>query len=360
MKLLTDIGRFDWKSLRSFSTELFTRTGMPEEDAFIVADSLVTANLTGVDSHGVSRIPIYIERLQLGVVAKTANYEILREFPATMLVDAKNSMGAVVSARIMELAVKKAKSSGCVSVAVKNSNHFGMASYFAKMALKERLIAFVTTNAPSTMAPYGGIEPYFGTNPIACAMPSRTIPVVMDMATSVVARGKIILAAKNGQSIPEGWAITRTGEPTINAQEALEGTVLPFAGPKGYAIAMMADILSGILAGGPFGTAIGGIYNNPDGIQQVGHFFTVIDPDCFVGKEQFLDSMDEMIRQIKSAPRAKGVEEIFLPGEIEERTRLLREKEGITLTPAVIEDLKRLGKQLNVTFPSAMNQSKAD
>lgn len=342
--------------LRNYCIDLFFKVGVPRDEAFYVADSLVAANLCGVESHGVSRMPIYIERLENGLVAKQAQYTVVKERTATLMIDAENSMGAVVCAKIMQIAIEKAKKAGVALVTVKNSNHFGMASYFASMALEHSFIGFATTNAPSTMAPFGGMAPYFGTNPIACAVPSSKVPIIMDMASSVVARGKIILAARNGQDIPLGWAITDEGEPTTNAQKALDGTVLPFAGPKGYAIAMMVDIFSGILSGGVFGTQINNLYDNVETTQQVGHFLTVIDPDCFVGRQEFICQVDEMIQQVKNAPRAKNVNEIFIPGELEYIKKKQREKDGLPLSISEVNDLIALGNRLNVPFISDLSE----
>lgn len=340
--------------LREFCLKILTNLGVSQADAYSTSDNLVSADLRGVDSHGVSRMPIYVERIENGLVSKKSNFTIIKEHRATLMIDAKNSMGAAVSVKIMKAAIEKAKSSGVALVTVNNSNHFGMASYFASMALEHSFIGFATTNAPSTMAPYGGIEPYFGTNPIACAIPSSSIPVVVDMATSVVARGKIILAAKKGDDIPLNWAITKSGEPTTNAKEALEGTVLPFAGPKGYAFAMLSDIFSGILSGGLFGPQINNLYSNNQTSQKVGHFFAVVDPDCFIGRNELVAQVDEMIKQIKISPKAKGVKEIFIPGEIEFITMKKREEEGIPLSIAVVNDLKCLGEQYGVPFINEM------
>lgn len=340
-----------WQPLRDYCQKLFVAQGMPADEAFLVADSLVDADLNGVDSHGVSRVPIYMKRLEEKVVEKACRIETEREFPGSLALNAHNSMGIVAGVRAMEMGIKKAKESGFVLVTVNHSNHFGTAAYFAKMALEHRMIGFAATNAPSTMAPWGGIQPYLGTNPFAVAIPAgREHPVVMDMATSVVAQGKIIMAAKKNEPIPAGWAITKDGRPTTDPAAALEGSVLPFGGPKGYAIALLIDILSGILSGATFGPHLNNMWNDFTHPQNVGHCFGALDIAKFTDPDQFLADMDRMIGEIKSAPAAQGVDEIFLPGEIERRKSEQRRSEGIPLTPVVYEDLRKLGEKWQVPF----------
>ncbi|MDK2809484.1 MAG: hypothetical protein PWR27_193 [Petroclostridium sp.] len=341
----------DSESLRDYCIKLLNKEGVPEEEAFYMADSLVVANLRGVDSHGVSRMPIYMKRLREGLVNRKCSFEVQNEAPGSMLVDAQNSLGPVVGVKVMERAIEKAKESGSVMVGVKNSNHYGTASYFSMLALKENMIGISASNAPSTMAPWGGIKPFLGTNPFSFAIPTgNEKPIVIDMATSVVARGKIILAAKNGQKIPEGWAINKEGEVTTDAEEALVGSVLPFAGPKGYAISLLIDILAGILSGGPYGPHINNLYENFKDPQCVGHFFGVINIEKFIPVENFKSMVDRMIREIKGAPKGKNTKEIFLPGEIEYNIQTKRLQEGIPITIPVLDDLKELGEIYSVPF----------
>lgn len=341
----------DSQSLREYCVKILSQENVPEEEAFYVADSLVMANLRGVDSHGVSRMPIYMKRLREGLVNNKFSFEVQKEAPGSMLIDGQNSLGAVLGVKVMELAIEKAKESGAVMVGVKNSNHYGTASYFSMLALKENMIGISASNAPSTMAPWGGVKPFLGTNPFSFSIPAgNEKPIVIDMATSVVARGKIILAAKNGQKIPEGWAINTEGEVTTDAEEALVGSVLPFAGPKGYAISLLIDILAGILSGGPYGPHINNLYENFNDPQCVGHFFGVINIEKFIPVENFKSMVDEMIREIKDTPKAKNTQEIFLPGEIEYNIQEKRLKTGVPITIPVLEDLKELGKMYSVPF----------
>ena len=335
--------------LYDFTFRVFERVGVPEDEAALIAASLIEADLTGVDSHGVSRIPIYVKRIETGVVKAESRLEVVAEYPGALILDGCNSMGIVTGVRAMDMAIKKAEDAGSVFVTVRGSNHFGIAAFFTRRALARGMIGYAASNAPSTMAPWGGIKPYMGTNPFSVAIPAgKELPVVMDMATSVVAQGKIILAAKEGKSIPIGWAITKEGEPTTDAKAGLEGTVLPFGGPKGYAVALLVDILSGILSGASFGPYLNNMWNDFKNPQNVGHVFQVIDVKKFGNIELFKDKMDRMIRDIKESPKARGIEEIYLPGELEHRRRQKRLAEGIPLGRKVYEDLLEIGKRWNL------------
>ncbi|MEW6662644.1 MAG: Ldh family oxidoreductase [Bacillota bacterium] len=337
--------------LRAYCTDLFVSQGMPREEAHIIADSLVEANLTGVDSHGTSRMGIYIKRLQEGLVNSKAQIKVVSDYPAAAAIDGCNSMGAPISVQAMEIAISKAKTTGCAFVTVNNSNHNGTAAYFARMALAHDMIGFSCTNAPSTMPPWGGITPFFGTNPFAVAIPAeKQLPIVMDMATSVVARGKIILAAKNGKEIPLGWAISKDGEMTTDPKEALEGAVLPFGEYKGSAIALLVDVLSGILSGAAFGPHIASLYDNFTDPQNVGHAFGVLDISKFGPVDVFKRRVDQMIQEMKALRPAKGVDQVKLPGEIEHYTKQRRLAEGIPMTRPVLDELKDLGNLCGVAY----------
>lgn len=348
--------KFKAEFLKSFVCDILEVAGLNEENRWIVAESLVSANLRGVDSHGVTRLPIYVKRIQTGAVTPNPNVYVEEESASTLLINGNDGMGQIVGAKAIELGIEKAKENGGVYIGVKNSTHFGIGAFFIEQALKHDLIAYAMSNAPSTMAPFGGIKPYLGTNPFAFGVPAqKNKPIIFDMATSVVARGKIISAEQKGEDIPLGWAIDKEGRPTTNAKEALEGTVLPFAGPKGYAISLMMDIMSGVLTGAGFGPHINNIYGDFDKSQNVGHFFQLIDINRFMPAEQFKLRVDQMIEEIKSSPKAVGVEEIFLPGEIELNTEQDRLQNGIYLGEEVYHSLKELGSQLGVNLGSYQN-----
>ncbi|MCX7787417.1 MAG: Ldh family oxidoreductase [Spirochaetes bacterium] len=348
---MSETVRVSSEKLLRFTTEVFERVRVPTAEAILIAESLVEADLTGVDSHGVSRIPIYVKRIETGVVNPASRLQILQEYPGAVIFDGCNSMGIVTGTRVMEYLLQKAETSGAVFATVRNSNHFGIAAFFTRRALAKDMVGFASSNAPSTMAPWGGIRPYLGTNPFSVAVPAgKQLPIVLDMATSVVAQGKIILAAKEGKQIPLGWAISKTGEPTTDPKEALEGTVLPFGGPKGYGIALLIDVLSGVLSGAAFGVHLNNMWNNFSDPQNVGHCFAAVDVKKFLPLEEFKAKIDQMILEIKGNPRAKGVEEIFLPGELEHRNRCRNLIEGIPMSKNVYEDLRQLGKRLGLAF----------
>jgi LDH2 family malate/lactate/ureidoglycolate dehydrogenase len=344
-----DKSLFQADALRSFCEEIFVSCGMAPEDAFIVADGLVQSNLRGVDSHGVTRVGIYAKRLKMGLVNSHPEVKIVRESAATLLVDGDNGMGQVVGVRALELGLEKVKQSGGVYVGVRRSNHYGAGAYYVQRAVARDVVAFAYSNAPPTMAPWGGVDPYVGTNPYAFGVPAgEHPPIILDMATSIVARGKIILAAERGESIPEGWAIDKHGNETTDAQEALEGSVLPFGGPKGYALSLMIDIMAGALTGAGFGPRVNSLYDNFDEPQDVGAFFQLIDIGQFADPAAFKANIDRMIEEIKASRKAAGTEEIFLPGEIEYRMEQEREASGIPVGAETVAELREVGRSCGV------------
>lgn len=358
MKSGKDNGLFEADSLRAFCEEVFVSCGLDRDDAAVVADSLVQANLRGVDSHGVARVGIYVKRLKKGLVNPRPNVEVVRENGATLLVDGDDGMGQVVGVRALELGLKKARESGGVSVGVRRSTHYGAGAYYVQRAVAQDMVAFAYSNAPPTMAPWGGVDPYVGTNPYAYGVPAgERRPIILDMATSIVARGKIILAAERGDQIPEGWAVDKQGNPTTDAREALEGSVLPFGGPKGYALSLMIDIMAGALTGAGFGPRVNSLYDNFDEPQNVGAFFQLIDIGRFSELEAFKARIDRMIEEIKSSRKAAGTEEIFLPGEIEFRTEKDRMMSGIPVDAETAAELREVGRNCGVDMTDFVAQA---
>lgn len=334
--------------LGRFCLQLFEKVGVPSAEAKVAVDNLIEADLRGVDTHGVTRIAIYIERLQSGAVKARPQMKILRETPVSALLDGDHGLGQVVSARAMEIAIQKARAGVVGLVGVRNSTHNGALAHFAMMAVKEDLIGIALTNTVPLMAPTGGNEAMIGNNPFAIAAPAgKEKPVVFDMACSIAARGKIILAAKKGEKIPLGWAIDKDGLPTEDAQAALEGLILPVGGHKGYGLALMVDVLSGVLTGANFGPGVGPLYNNP-GVQGIGHLLAAINIEAFMPLDEFKARMDRMIRDLKNCKKAKGTTEIFLPGEIEMGIEARRRREGIPLSRAVYDELCALGRRLGI------------
>lgn len=355
---MEDTGRrYKASKLAAFCVAVLERVEVPAEHAEMVAHSLLAANLRGVDTHGVTRLPVYVERLRAGLIDGRASGVVVAEGETTAVYDGQNGLGQVVGTKGMELALAKAEAAGVGSVTVRNSNHYGTAAYYAMMALERDMIGFSITNSPPLMAPWGGRKGFLGTNPLAIAIPAgEEKPFVFDMATSVVARGAVILAAKKGEAIPATWAMNREGEPTTDAKAALEGAVLPLGGHKGYGLAMAIDILAGILAGGPFGPHIGELYNNPDRTQKVGHFFGAFRIDRFRSVREFKAEMDAMIREVKEQPLAKGFEKIMVAGEPEHQTERERREKGVPLSDAVVGDLTRLGASVGLSFEQSTQE----
>lgn len=336
--------------LEDLCKQLFVKENVPETEAQIIANHLVEADLFGVSSHGVSRTSIYLKRLNTGVVHATWKKKVDQEYAASIQWDACNSMGMVTGVRAMERCIEKAAESGVCFIGVHNSNHFGMAGYYARMAAMNGMIGICGTNAPPNIAPWGSFKSYVGTNPISFSAPRRGEPILLDMAPSVVAMGKVILAAKLGQSIPEGWAITAEGKPTTDPKEGMKGTVLPIGGPKGYGISLFMDILSGILSGASFGPYLNNMWNDFQNPQDVGHFFVAVDISKFIGLEPFKDKIEIMIHDIKELPRNPDVDEIFLPGELEIRRKQDYLHMGIPLPEVLIYELNDLAKNYGLSI----------
>ncbi len=340
--------------LNRFCTEIFIKLDLPDAEARIVADSLAEADLRGVHSHGVVRFPVYVRRLQAGVFNARPDIRVTRETRTTAVLDGDNGMGQLVSQRAMELTIEKAKEGDCVWVSVFNSNHNGTEAYFAEMALEHDMIGFCyTVGGINHVAPWGGAEAMLGNNPFAVAIPSgEQFPVVLDMACSVAARGKVNVAAARGEPIPEGWCTDAQGRPTTDPHEALKGFVLPMAGAKGYALTTVIGMLSTMLSGGAFGTDVTHLYDDFDRPQNIGHLLGVLPVASFVGVAEFKKRMDKGIRDIKNVKKAPGVDEIFLPGEREYRTLIERRRSGIPLAIGTVDELEELSSEFRVPFRS--------
>lgn len=351
---MTIAAKYDWEKLELFCLNVLEKAGVSAERAKVVASSLIEADLRGVDSHGVVRTAIYLERVEKGMIDPNADVIVASESDSVLLVDGRNNFGSVVGTEALNLAMSKAKSNGIGMVGVKNSNHFGTGAFYAKKAIEENLILLVFSNASQTMPPTGGVRPFLGTNPLAVGVPAgNQNPFILDMATSVVARGKIIVEAQKGNSIPLGWAIDKNGSPTTDASEALEGSVLPLGGAKGYGISMFIDILAGVLTGAGFGKYVNNMYENWQEPQNVGHVFLAIDIEHFMPIEQFKTRMDQYITEIKAEPKAAEVDEIFIPGEIEARIAAERKKNGIELPWKVAKELEGIGQKYGVDLDAA-------
>src|SRR5699024_2647520 len=241
--------------LNRFCMDVLINAGISRSESEIISHSIVDANVMGVDSHGVARLPLYLDRCKQGLIEKQTNITILKETETTALIDANNGWGQYAGQKAMHTAIKKAKQFGSAVVSVCNSNHFGTAAYFTRIASEAGCLGIAMTNTSPVMVAWGSKEPTLGTNPISIAVPTNKFPIILDMATSNTARGRINLAAQNGEQIPEGWAVTEEGYDTTDPEEALKGYLLPF-GPKGSGLSMMIDIITGVMTGALFGSNI--------------------------------------------------------------------------------------------------------
>lgn len=339
------------QTLRAYTQAILQGHGVAEDCARITADCLVDAELIGVATHGVSRLAIYLDRIKAGVVARDNQVRIVRESPSALVVDAGNTLGMPAAKFTMDACIQRASQTGCCFAAVRNSNHFGTAGYFARMAAQQGMVGVCATNLTGKIAPHGAAEPYMGTNPIAVAVPGTQGPVALDMAPSVVALGKLILAQKLGQSIPLGWALDREGNPTTDPAEGRRGSLLPIGGPKGSGMAILVDILCGVLSGGAFGPHLHDLYGDMEHPQQVCHFIGAIDVSHFLPLDDFCRGVEQMRGEIKQLRPAQGVEEILLPGERGQRSRTKKLEQGISLPDEVWRELVRYGDACGVPAP---------
>lgn len=335
--------------LLDFATAAYVRAGMTEPDARLAADTLVQADLWGHQSHGVLRLPWYVARLRAGVCDPVAQPELVVDAGAIAVMNGHDAMGQVLTARAMEDAIRRAKAHGIGAVALRRSNHFGTAMYFTLMAARAGCVGFLSTNASPAMAPWGGRRKTVGTNPWSWAAPAGALaPMVLDIANTGVARGKIYLARQKGQPIPEGWAITAEGAPTTDPAEAIDGIILPMAGHKGYAIAVMMDMLSGVLTGSAFGTGVHGPYQTEQR-SGAGQFMIALDIAAIQPLAEFGARMERYIAELKSVPLAQGFDEVVYPGELEARNDARHRSEGLVLPPDTLADLRKLADELGLT-----------
>lgn len=325
--------------------------GVPKEDAVLFADALVDADIHGVSTHGISRLNIYLRRIQAGLIVPDAELKIERQTGSIVVLDAGNGLGQVQASKALRILMPLAERNGVAAATIRNSQHFGALSYYCNLAAAQGFILLAMTNCEPAMAPEGGYQAFFGTNPIAASFPTgKGFPVKIDLATSTIARGNIIAAQKKKAPIPLGWALDKEGEPTTDAQEALLGTVLTMAGHKGYALALMVELFSGLLSGSAIGDEVGSMYKNMDRKQDVGHFFCLFHIDAFLDRAEFIRRIDATIDRIKAGKKRPGVEEILVPGERSARKSLLHSIHGISIPPETLIEIQQWCSQLNVPF----------
>lgn len=346
---MTDRLRFAAAELEQFAAAVLARLGLPAADAALTARALVQADLEGVETHGLGRLPNYVARLRKGLINPAPRMEFVRRMGATALLDAGNGMGQVAAARAMQEAIALARTCGAGWVGVRNSNHFGAASFYCSMAVEAGMIGFAFSNSPPGMAPWGGRVAYLGTNPIGIGVPAGTaVPVGIDLATSTAARGQVIKAAREGRPIPPGWAVDRDGRPTEDPAAALEGALLPMAGAKGYALALAVEILCGVLTGAGVGPEIPSFFDNWDQPSNVGHFLGAINVAAFMAPEQFAARVDHLVGDLKQVPPAAGHSGVLIPGERRAREARQRREQGVLLNPAVVEQLAGIARELGL------------
>jgi LDH2 family malate/lactate/ureidoglycolate dehydrogenase len=335
-------------TLRSVVGEVFERCGMEAADASLVADSLVAADLRGVHSHGVLRVPEYVKKLRQDGVDPRGRPGVVRDAGAALVVDGGNSMGQVASAFAMRAAIERARTTGLAASAVRGSNHCGAMAYYAMMALPADMIGLATTNALPTMAPWGGIDKIVGINPLGVAIPAATEPpIVFDAAFSGSAHGKIRVYAQKGLPIPAGWAFDAAGNPTTDAEAALDGLLQPVGGFKGIGLAVVFGVLASLLSGAAYGTELGNMVDGPRPGQD-GHLFLAINVAAFQDVAAFKARVDSVVEQIRTGRRAKGVERLYAPGQIEHETEQRYRLEGVPLTAATLKDLTATAHHLGV------------
>ena len=291
-----------------------TEKGVQASHAEIVADCFVTADEYGVTSHGTAILPSHIQRIERGGYNLSPEFKVIKETAAFAVIDGDNAMGPVSAMYCLDYATEKCRESGVFTVFARNNNTFGPAFYYSLKAAEKGYIAFVCSNSPAQMAPMGGVEKLFGTNPLAAVVPVKgSDPIIIDMATSVVAKSKFKECKNAGKPLPEGWALDKDGKPTTDPDEGMSGLVLPMAGFKGYAISMLIDIVSGVLSGAASLDRVGRFYSEDGSSMNVGFYMTVIDPVAVCG-EEYHTEMAEYVERIKNSRAAEG-SKIALPGE---------------------------------------------
>ena len=330
--------RFAPDALLRFTAGALTALDVPETDAVLVAESLVEADLEGQASHGLLRLPFLLDRLGSRLINPRPAFRVSAGRAAAAVLDADNGLGPVAGVRAVELAVERARAAGAGVVAVRRSNHVGSLGFYLRRATAEGCVGLAFTNGPPAMSPPGGSTPYLGTNPIGAGFPTSGAPVIVDMATSQVARGHILKAARVGEPIPEGWAVDAEGQPTTDPEAAIGGSLLPLGGEKGFALALLVEVLSGVLASAAVGPEVVGTFAPAERESNVGHCFIAIDPEALV--PGFIARMDRLAADVR---RLGG----RAPGDRRHAERARRLAEGVELSPQLVADLReRTGSEL--------------
>jgi LDH2 family malate/lactate/ureidoglycolate dehydrogenase len=361
---VTDINSESFEKLELFMKDVFIKVGVPPEDAAICAEVLIESDKRGIDSHGIGRFkPIYIDRIKAGIQKPVTMFEVVKDNLATAVVDGHDGMGHVIGKKSMQMAIDKAKQYGLGMVAVRNSTHYGIAGYYATMAVNAGMIGITGTNARPSIAPTFGVENMLGTNPLTVGIPSdEDFPFMLDCATSVSQRGKIEHYARIGKTMPEGWVINRDGSSETDPSRALDGldkgtcALAPLgglgedtAGYKGYGYATLVEILSAALQQGSFLKALDGV--DLDGKKtpfHLGHFFIAIDIGAFVDLEKFKKTTGDILRELRISAKAPGQQRIYTAGEKEYLAWLERKEKGVPLNESLRKTLKALQEEFKL------------
>ena len=347
-------------SALAHATALLVAHGLSERDAATVAGALVRADLRGVDTHGLSLLAEYLERIRLGLINSHPMLTPREAGLAARHLDGQDGLGFVVATRAMDEAMTLARSTGIAAVSVFRSSHYGMAANYVLQAAEDGMIGIAFTNASRGLPPHGSREPILGTSPLAFGIPVRSgPPIVLDMSPAVAARGKIRQALRRGQDIPLGYAIDADGSPTTDPAKALEGLLLPVGGPKGSGLALMMDILGGVISGSAFGGRVGNRHWDFDRPQDVGHLLIAMRPDLFIPLGEYYDRMEWLIERIHTSEPAAGFDEVLLPGELEHREEQLRRRTGLPLSGREIDVLRSEAERAGIA-PLIVSDSPLD
>jgi len=332
------VPRFAPAELRHLAAAALTAREVPDPDAALVADSLVEAELAGQPTHGLLRLPFLLDRLQAGLINPRPAFRTRIDRAATAMLDADNGLGPLAGAHAVTLAAERASVAGVGVVAVRRSNHLGSLAFYLRRLAGLGMVGMAFSNTPPAMPPPGGSRPYLGTNPIAAGFPTSGEPVIVDMATSQVARGHVLQAARMGEPIPEGWALDAAGQPTTDPQAAIGGSLVPLGGDKGFALALLVEVLSGVLSDAAVGPDVSGTVTASDRESNVGHCFVAIDPGAIA--PGFTARMDRLAADLR---RMGG----RVPGDRRHAERARRAAEGIELSDTLLAELRtRTGRPL--------------
>lgn len=342
-------------TLVAAAAAIFEGAGLSAASAHTVAESLVEADLRGIPSHGLMLVPMYVDRLRAGSVSLADAAEVVVDFGAVAVLDAHNALGQLTGEQAMGLAVDKARAHGVGLVSVRHAFHFGGAFRYVWQAAEAGCVGIAAANTRPLMPATGGATRVVGNNPLAIGVPRDSgEPIVLDMAMSAAALGKVRLAEQEGQAIPDTWATDTTGTPTIDPTAAIAGMLLPMAGPKGYGLAFMLDVLTGVLSGGGYGDQVQGMYADVTVPNDCAHLFLAIDVATLGGTQDFLDGVENLASQVSASALAPGTDRVLLPGQREAEQAATARANGVSVDPSVIEGLRKAAAQVGARLPEAL------